>query len=460
MHLSSPAGIVAYYRVSTRMQGFGGLGMEAQRRSVHAYAEFRGLEIVAAYEEVESARRENLKNRPQLVRALAHARRSGAVLVIARFDRLARNVFVTAQLLESGVEFVACDNPHANRMTIQIIAVMAEQESRLISERVKAAFAAMRARGIPHKSNRRLTPEEIARGQRASAIARRERTKEAYADLVPVVTEMRGRGLSIYQVCDALNAQGQRNQRGLRWQPSAMAAFLRRVSLPKLPEALRTRGPVADSIRAKGIVAAAASLRRRTDDAYVDALPIAVRLLGEGRSRAGIARDLNDLGLRVQTGSPWRSLTVLALLRRAGALAAGPARRHAFTAKDQDAGQRAAATANRRRAVESMADVEPLARRLLATGYSYLEIAETLNDFGFKPRYAERWTKSILYLAMRRIDERNRESKASRATRRLPDTWSLPCRYCGATFQTRWLKAMYCSAACCQKSYRHRRTKA
>jgi len=175
--MSASCGIVAYYRVSTRMQGFGGLGMEAQRRSVDAYATFRGLDIVAAYEEVESARRENLKNRPQLVRALAHARRSGAVLVIERFDRLARNLFVTAPLLESGVEFVACDNPHANRMTIQIIAVMAEQESRLISERVKAAFAAMRARGIPHKSNRRLTPEEISRGQKASAIARRERTK-------------------------------------------------------------------------------------------------------------------------------------------------------------------------------------------------------------------------------------------------------------------------------------------
>ena len=117
MQPTSSSGIVAYYRVSTRMQGFNGLGMEAQRRSVSAYAEFRGLKIVAAYEEVESARREHLRNRPQLVRALAHARRSGAVLVIARLDRLARNVLVTSQLLESGVEFVACDNPHANRMT-------------------------------------------------------------------------------------------------------------------------------------------------------------------------------------------------------------------------------------------------------------------------------------------------------------------------------------------------------
>ena len=127
MGLLGAGGIIAYYRVSTRMQGFGGLGMDAQRTSVEAYSVFRGLKIVASYEEVETARREHLRNRPQLVRALAHARRSGAILVIARLDRLARNVFVTSQLLESGVEFVACDNPHANRMTIQIIAVMAEQ---------------------------------------------------------------------------------------------------------------------------------------------------------------------------------------------------------------------------------------------------------------------------------------------------------------------------------------------
>lgn len=459
MRYTSSGGIVAYYRVSTRMQGFHGLGMDAQRRSVSAYAEFRGLEIVAAYEEVESARREHLKNRPQLVRALAHARRSGAVLVIARLDRLARNVFVTSQLLESGVEFVACDNPHANRMTIQIIAVMAEQESRLISERTKAALAAMRARGIPHTSTRRLTPAEISRGQRASAVARRARTKEAYADLVPVVREMRERGLSVERVAEGLNFLGQRNQRGLAWQSSAVARFLRREGLTRLPEAPRSRGPVAEAIRAKGIVAAAESLRRRVDEAYVDAVPAAVRLLGEGRSRVGIARDLNDLGIRVRTGSPWRSLTVLALLRRAGALPSGPARRHAFTVGDQDAGQRAAALANRRRAVESMAGIEPLVRRLLASGYSYPKIAETLNELGYKPRYAERWTKSILYLAIRRIDERNGESEASPLRRRRPQTRTVVCVQCGGGFTTAWTKQLYCSGACRQRRHRHRRAR-
>jgi DNA invertase Pin-like site-specific DNA recombinase len=139
--------IVAYYRVSTKTQGMHGLGMDAQRASVNAYAERTGSTIVASYAEVETARRDHLKNRPELVRALAHARRSRAVLVIARLDRLARSVFVTSQLLNAGVEFVCVDNPHANRMSIQILAVMAEHESRMTSLRVSASVAERRARG-------------------------------------------------------------------------------------------------------------------------------------------------------------------------------------------------------------------------------------------------------------------------------------------------------------------------
>lgn len=236
-----------------------------------------------------------------------------------------------------------------------------------------------------------------------------------------------------------------------------MAAFLRRVGLPRLPDTLRVRGPVAESIRAKGVVAAAKAMREKTEAAYADAIPVAVRLLNEGRSRIGIARDLNDLGFRVQTGAPWRSITVLALLRRAGLLPPGPTPRHAFTVGDQHAGQLAAAAANRRLAVESMAGIEPLVRRLLASGYSYPEIAETLNSYGFRPRFAERWTRTILYLAIRRIDERNRESDASSSRIRAPDSRSETCRGCGVPFETRWSKAMYCSGKCRQRAHRQRR---
>jgi len=150
--------IIAYHRVSTREQGNFGLGMEAQRAAVAAYASATGGDILASYNEVETARKDSLRNRPELVKALAHARRCKATLVIARLDRLARSVLVTSQLMASGVNFVACDNPHANRFTIHILAALAEHESRMISERVKAAFTAKRARGDDFKRPGALFP--------------------------------------------------------------------------------------------------------------------------------------------------------------------------------------------------------------------------------------------------------------------------------------------------------------
>src|SRR4051794_34652933 len=105
---------VAYYRVSTREQGESGLGLEGQVASVEAYARGRGAAIIKAYREVESGKR---ADRPELAKALAHAKRSHATLVIAKLDRLARNVHFLSGLMESGVDFIACDNPHANRLT-------------------------------------------------------------------------------------------------------------------------------------------------------------------------------------------------------------------------------------------------------------------------------------------------------------------------------------------------------
>lgn len=111
--------LVAYYRVSTDAQGLDGYGIAAQRDAVESYAIRTGTTIVGTYQEVETARKDRMSNRPELRRAAAHARRSKAVLVIARIDRLARSVLVTAELLASGVDFLACDNltPTALRST-------------------------------------------------------------------------------------------------------------------------------------------------------------------------------------------------------------------------------------------------------------------------------------------------------------------------------------------------------
>jgi DNA invertase Pin-like site-specific DNA recombinase len=136
--------LVAYYRVSTPRQGQSGLGLEAQEASVTDYSRRGGHRILASYREVESGKR---ADRPELIKALAHAKRARAILIIAKLDRLARNVAFLANLLESGAEFLACDNPTANRLTIHILAAVAEDEARRISERTKAALAAYKARG-------------------------------------------------------------------------------------------------------------------------------------------------------------------------------------------------------------------------------------------------------------------------------------------------------------------------
>lgn len=135
---------VTYLRVSTERQGQSGLGLEAQRAAVAAHVLGRG-EVVAEFVEVESGKR---ADRPELARALAEAKRAGAVLLIAKLDRLARNVAFIANLLESGVEVTAADMPEANRFVLHIMAAVAEQEGRAISERTKAALAAAKARGV------------------------------------------------------------------------------------------------------------------------------------------------------------------------------------------------------------------------------------------------------------------------------------------------------------------------
>lgn len=133
---------VAYFRVSTARQGQSGLGLDAQKASVQRFAQ--NDEIVAEYIEVESGKK---NDRPALAKALSHARESGAILLIAKLDRLSRNLAFIANLLESGVEIQAVDMPSANRMMLQMMAVFAEEEARAISVRTKAALAAAKERG-------------------------------------------------------------------------------------------------------------------------------------------------------------------------------------------------------------------------------------------------------------------------------------------------------------------------
>jgi DNA invertase Pin-like site-specific DNA recombinase len=154
---------VAYFRVSTDRQGKSGLGLEAQRKSVLDFLDGGRWSLVAEFTEVESGKR---SDRPQLAKSLDVCRRQKAKLVIAKLDRLSRNLAFIATLMESGVEFVAVDNPHANKLTVHILAAVAQHEREMISERTKAALSAARARGTRHRGAE--GEREAVCGQRAA----------------------------------------------------------------------------------------------------------------------------------------------------------------------------------------------------------------------------------------------------------------------------------------------------
>ena len=143
--IEMPIRYVTYFRVSTQRQGISGLGLEAQRVAVNQYAEANGGVMMDSFVEVESGKR---SDRPELKNALAVCRKSGAILLIAKLDRLARNVHFISGLIESGVSFIATDMPNADRFMLHVYAAMAEEEGRRISDRTKRALAAAKANGV------------------------------------------------------------------------------------------------------------------------------------------------------------------------------------------------------------------------------------------------------------------------------------------------------------------------
>ena len=220
--------LIPYYRVSTKKQGDSGLGLESQQTTVETYAKQTGAIIIGTYTEVESGKR---SDRPQLAKALAHARRSKATLVVAKLDRLSRNVAFLSALMESKVPFVACDNPHANKLTLHILVAMAEHEAEMISKRTKDALAAYKARGgllggqLEHCRN--LTHEARVKGAQRSGEVVARKAREAYTDLLPMLTEMKANGLSLRDIAQRLNADGQTTRRGKPWNPVQVARVVR-----------------------------------------------------------------------------------------------------------------------------------------------------------------------------------------------------------------------------------------
>ena len=217
---------VAYYRVSTQRQGRSGLGLDAQRKAVADHLNGGDWRVVAEFTEVESGKR---SDRPKLAEALKACRVLGAILIIAKLDRLARNVHFVSGLMKSGVDFTAVDFPQANRLTVHILAAVAEYEARAISDRTRAALAAAKARGVRLGGNRgaRLTTE----ARRAGAKAVAERANARALDLAPTVKELQAGGFcSLRAIAAQLNQRGVKTPRGVGvWQAGTVRQLLRRL---------------------------------------------------------------------------------------------------------------------------------------------------------------------------------------------------------------------------------------
>src|SRR5215218_843679 len=196
---------VAYYRVSTEKQGRSGLGLEAQQEAVRSYLNGGDWQLMAEVVEVESGKK---NDRPRLAEALRLCRLHGAILVIAKLDRLARNVAFISNLMESGVEFRAVDFPQANRLTVHILAAVAEHEREMIATRTKAALAAAKARGKKLGGDRGNFTAVRDQGNPVSVAVRSAKADKRTADLAPVIRELQTSGASLRAIAAEVTRRG------------------------------------------------------------------------------------------------------------------------------------------------------------------------------------------------------------------------------------------------------------
>jgi DNA invertase Pin-like site-specific DNA recombinase len=206
---------VAYYRVSTERQGASGLGLEAQRKAVTDYLNGGNWKLLDAFTEVESGK---LDDRPQLEKAVKLCRRHKAKLIIAKLDRLSRKVSFVSALMDSKVEFICCDNPHATKLTIHILAAVAEHEREMISKRTKAALQAAKARGVQLGRHAAV----LAPINHEAAVARAEALK-------PVFSDMLSRGLTVRAMVAELNERGIETPKGAQWHIPTVVRVLKRM---------------------------------------------------------------------------------------------------------------------------------------------------------------------------------------------------------------------------------------
>ena len=220
---------VAYLRVSTQKQGYSGLGVEAQQQLIRNYLSDKIP--IAEYIEVESGRKTD-KGRPKLKEALEVCRKTGGTLIVAKIDRLARNLAFLSQLLESDVDIVFCDFPQANKMVLHILAAISQYEAELIATRTKQALAAKKAKGCTLGN-----PEHLI-GKLDEAIAKSVETNKRKAEENPnnkraaaMLKVLAKEGRTLQEMADYLNEQGFTTSKGYRFSRSSVHVLLKRYQI-------------------------------------------------------------------------------------------------------------------------------------------------------------------------------------------------------------------------------------
>jgi hypothetical protein len=249
---------IGYERVSTKGQGESGLGLEAQDRDIAAHVQRANGNLIKTYREIESGKDDN---RPELAKALMHAKRSGATLVVAKLDRLSRNVLFLAQLQESKVKFVCCDMPEATELTIHIYAAIAQWERKAISKRTKDGLAAStkpkaseadgfwddkincpvchnkddkrpacescRGTGKQERTRREAQLDGAKKGLTKSIKTRQANATKMHAELCPVVLGYRDQGMTLEEIAEQLNKDCILTVRHKQWNAVYVFRFLK-----------------------------------------------------------------------------------------------------------------------------------------------------------------------------------------------------------------------------------------
>lgn len=218
---------IAYYRVSRKVQGVSGLGLSAQKSSVEKYVVGQGGIILNEFTEIETGT--NKKERIEIHKAIQQAKNENAVLIIAKLDRLARNVNFVSSLMDSGIEFLAVDMPTANNFTIHIFSALAEQEAKLISTRTKQALAELKKKGVKLGSPKNLTSD--ARNKGVQTIKENALNNDRNRQAQSIISNCKEKGMSYRQIAEYLNELNFKTRYGNQFMASTVHQLYKRTLL-------------------------------------------------------------------------------------------------------------------------------------------------------------------------------------------------------------------------------------